>query len=121
VVSTGFVPEADVPALYASAAALMFPSLYEGFGLPILEAMASGIPVLTSKVSSCPEVANGHAVLVDPLSVDAIAAAIEPTVNMPAEARAAARQYAATMTWDQTARQTWAAYERALAQPPQRR
>lgn len=121
VISTGFVPEADVPALYAAAAALMFPSLYEGFGLPILEAMASGVPVLTSKVSSCPEVANGHAVLVDPLSVDDIAAAMEPTVRRDATALAAARQYAATMTWEQTARQTWTVYERALAQAPRHR
>lgn len=121
VVSAGYVPEHDVPALYAAAAALMFPSLYEGFGLPILEAMASGVPVLTSNVSSCPEVAGGHAVLVDPLSVDAIAAAVEPTVRMDAAAREAARQYAATMTWERTARATVAVYERALAAPPRAR
>lgn len=69
----GFVDEADLPALYSTAACFAFPSLYEGFGLPVLEAMACGVPVVTSNISSLPEVAGDAGVLVDPYSVDAIA------------------------------------------------
>ncbi|MFO7171230.1 MAG: glycosyltransferase family 1 protein, partial [Chloroflexota bacterium] len=64
----GYVPDEDLPALMAGALAFVFPSLYEGFGLPVLEAMAAGTPVLTSTTSSLPEVAGGAALLVDPLS-----------------------------------------------------
>lgn len=70
---TGYVPEADLAVLLAKAALLAFPSLYEGFGFPILEAQAAGIPVLTSTTSSCPEVAGQGALLVDPLDVTAMA------------------------------------------------
>lgn len=68
----GYVPENDLPALYSGALALTFPSLFEGFGLPILEAQACGCPVLTSNVSSTPEVAGKEAIYVDPYSVDDI-------------------------------------------------
>ncbi len=73
----GYVPDEDLPALYSGAAALTFPSLFEGFGLPILEAQSCGCPVLTSNVSSMPEVAGKGAVLVDPYSVDDIVKGIE--------------------------------------------
>jgi len=72
----GFVEDRDLPALYRHAALFAFPSLYEGFGLPVLEAMASGIPVVCSNSSSLPEVAGGAALLVDPLDTDAWAAAL---------------------------------------------
>ena len=68
----GYVPDKDMPALYSGALALIFPSLFEGFGLPILEAQASGCPVLTSNISSMPEVAGKGAIFVDPYSVDDI-------------------------------------------------
>lgn len=68
----GYVPDKDLPALYSGAIALTFPSLFEGFGLPILEAQACGCPVLTSGVSSMPEVAGSGAILVDPYSIDDI-------------------------------------------------
>ena len=68
----GYVGEDELPALYAGAHAFAFPSLYEGFGLPVLEAMASGVPVLTSNVSSLPEVAGDAALLVDPNDEDAL-------------------------------------------------
>jgi alpha-1,3-rhamnosyl/mannosyltransferase len=70
------VPDPDLRVLYRGAAGFVFPSLYEGFGLPVLEAFASGLPVVTSTVTSLPEVAGDAALLVDPLDVDAIAAAM---------------------------------------------
>ena len=68
----GYVPDEDMPAIYTGAIALTFPSLFEGFGLPILEAQACGCPVITSNVSSMPEVAGKGAVYVDPYSIDDI-------------------------------------------------
>ena len=76
VVMTGFVEDEDLPILYRAADLFVFPSLYEGFGFPIIEAMACGTPVITSNVSSMPEVAGDAALLVDPYDVDAIAKAI---------------------------------------------
>lgn len=73
----GAVPETRLPSLYRSAEALVFPSLYEGFGLPILEAMGCGTPVVTANVTAMPEVAGGAALLVDPTSVEQIARAME--------------------------------------------
>lgn len=69
----GFVPDADMPALYRQAGVFAYVSLFEGFGMPVLEAMGHGVPVLTSNTSSMPEVAGDAALLTDPLSVDAIA------------------------------------------------
>lgn len=110
----GSLPEADLPLAYAAAAALMFPSLYEGFGMPILEGMASGIPVLTSTGGACPEVANGHAELIDPLDVADMARGMEACLRRRPEQQAAARQYAADFTWQRTAEQTWQVYKEAL-------
>lgn len=77
----GVVPETRLPSLYRGAEALVFPSLYEGFGLPILEAMACGTPVVTGNVTAMPEVAGGAALLVDPTSVEQIARAMEQIVS----------------------------------------
>jgi glycosyltransferase involved in cell wall biosynthesis len=74
---TGVVPESNLPSLYRGAMALIFPSLYEGFGLPIAEAMACGTPVVTSNITAMPEVAGGAALLVNPTSVEQISAAME--------------------------------------------
>jgi glycosyltransferase involved in cell wall biosynthesis len=78
---TGTVPEEKLPSLYRGAEALVFPSLYEGFGLPLLEAMACGIPVMTANTTAMPEVAGGAALLVDPTSVKQIADAMERIVS----------------------------------------
>ncbi|MFQ3568063.1 MAG: glycosyltransferase family 1 protein [Aggregatilineales bacterium] len=74
---TGFADDADLPALYSAAACVAVPSLYEGFGLPVLEAMACGTPVVTSNVSSLPEVAGDAALTVPPTDLDALTSALE--------------------------------------------
>lgn len=81
VVLTGYVPDDDLPALMSGAMAFVFPSLYEGFGLPVLEAMACGTPVLCSRVSSLPEVVGGAALLVDPLDADGLGEALARLVG----------------------------------------
>ncbi|WP_262947631.1 MULTISPECIES: glycosyltransferase family 4 protein [Xenorhabdus] len=81
IVFHGFVNDSDLPSLYRGALGLLFPSLYEGFGLPILEAMACGIPVLTSNVTSLPEVASDAALLIDPYSIDDMANGINQLVT----------------------------------------
>ena len=80
----GFVPDATLAVLYRLAAVFVFPSLYEGFGLPPLEAMAAGAPVVTSNVSSLPEVVGDAALLVDPMDPAAIAAAVSRVLHEPA-------------------------------------
>lgn len=116
---TGFVAEEDLPALYNGADLFVFPSLYEGFGLPVLEAMACGKPVVTSNSSSLPEVADDAAILVDPYNVEAIAAAMEQVLGDSAlslELQARALAQSKKFTWEQTARETIAVYERVLGQ-----
>ena len=105
VVFAGSVPESRLPSLYKGAVALVFPSLYEGFGLPVIEAMACGTPVITSNTTSLPEVAGDAALLVDPESVDEIAAAIGMLVNdraLQEELRKKGYQQAAKYTWART-------------------
>jgi glycosyltransferase involved in cell wall biosynthesis len=114
----GWTSDADIAGLFALSAAFVFPSLYEGFGLPVLEAMARGVPVACSDRASLPEVAGDAALLFDPGDPAAIAAAIETLLGDPARAdrlRAAGRERAAEFTWDRTAGLTLASYERALA------
>lgn len=106
----GYVPEADLPALLTGAAALAFPSLYEGFGFPILEAQACGAPVLTSTTSSCPEVAGAGALLVDPHDVEAMADGLWRLLTEPALARHLAAQGAANVRrfrWETAAQQVF--------------
>jgi glycosyltransferase involved in cell wall biosynthesis len=113
----GYVPHEDVPALLAAARALVFPSLYEGFGMPILEAMACGVPVVTSDRGAMREVAGGAAQLVNPLDVDAIATGILRVVQDPEFAKAkslAGRARAAEFTWQRCAEKTLAVYEEAM-------
>lgn len=103
----GAVPEADMPALYAGADVFFFPSLYEGFGLPVLEAMACGCPVVASNASAIPEAAGEAAVLVNPEDEEAMAAALFRVLAEPARAddlRAAGRRRASSCTWDRTVR-----------------
>jgi glycosyltransferase involved in cell wall biosynthesis len=111
----GYIPDPDLPYLYAAASAFVLPSLYEGFGLPVLEAMACGTPVVTSSLGATAEIGATHAILVDPSSEESIAAGITRAVGMTPEARRAALQYARTFTWAETARKTREVYLRASA------
>jgi glycosyltransferase involved in cell wall biosynthesis len=106
----GYVPEADLPGLTAGAAIFVYPSLYEGFGFPVAQAMAAGVPVITSDVSSLPEVAGEAGLLVDPRSTGEIGAAIEKLMLSPSlRARLAAngRARAARYRWEECARRSW--------------
>jgi len=109
VVLLGHVDEQRLHALYAGAACFAYPSLYEGFGLPVLEAMAAGAPVVTSNVSSLPEVAGDAALLADPLDVRSIRDALLSVLADPAgvhRLRAAGRERAGTFSWQRTAAAT---------------
>ena len=109
----GFVADDDLPAVYSGAALFVFASLYEGFGLPLLEAMACGVPVITSNVAAMPEVAGGAAMLVDPRDVDGLAAAIARLLRDDAlrdRLRGAGLARARQFPWEATARLTLDAY-----------
>jgi glycosyltransferase involved in cell wall biosynthesis len=106
---TGFVPDDELAALYRGCTVFAYPALYEGFGLPVLEAMACGAPVLTSNVSSLPEVAGDAAVLVDPLDTQAIADALTRLLAdgaLRAELGARGVRRARDFSWQRTARET---------------
>ncbi len=114
----GFVADEDLPALYSGARMLLLVSLYEGFGLPVLEAMACGCPVITSNLSSLPEVAGTAALLVDPHDTRAIAAAIERlAADKETRARLIQAGYRQTrqFTWQRSAKQLKSIYESLLA------
>ena len=117
VVVTGYVPTADLPFLYAGADLLAYPSLYEGFGLPILEAMACGTPVVTSNVTSMPEVAGDAAILVDPTSVEDIAQGLERVLLDESLRRELSRKglaRASEFSWKKTAQLTYDIYCRVV-------
>lgn len=113
----GYVSDETLITLYNNAALFVYPSLLEGFGLPVLEAMASGCPVVTSSVSSLPEVAGNAAMLVDPLNIDEIAAVIEAICTdqmLASELRWKGKQRAAQFSWQKCARETLAIYDRIM-------
>ncbi len=114
----GSAPDADLAALYAGALALVYPSLYEGFGLPVLEAMACGCPVVASDRGGLKETAGDAAVLVNPLSVREIAAAVRALLtdsSRRGELAQRGRRRAASFTWERTAKQTLSVYQKVLA------
>lgn len=115
----GYVPDEDLPPLFTGAEAFLFPTLYEGFGIPVLEAFACGVPVITSDVSALPEVAGDAAVLVDPTDEATLVDALQRVLSDPSlrtRLGEAGLQRAATFTWTRTAQQTLAYYEQLLSE-----
>ncbi|MFB3815008.1 MAG: glycosyltransferase family 4 protein [Terriglobales bacterium] len=115
VVLTGYVDHEDLPSLYSAADAFVYPSIYEGFGLPVVEAMACGTPVLTSYGSSLEEIAHGAALLANPLSVGDIALGLDRIANDRELRQKLARQgreRARKFSFRQTAEQTWDVFQR---------
>lgn len=116
VIFTGYVEDKNLPYLYSSAKLLLFPSFYEGFGLPILEAMSCGCPVITSKVSSMPEVAGDAALLVDPKNIGQISKSIEKLIkdeSLRKDLINRGYEQAKKFSWEKTANETLAMYKKA--------
>jgi glycosyltransferase involved in cell wall biosynthesis len=116
VLRLGYVSDAALGALYRTAAAFAFPTLYEGFGLPALEAMAAGLPVVCSNVASLPEVVGDAALRVDEPLAEPLAGALRRVLSddaLAADLRRRGLERAAAFTWDQAARQTLDVYRRA--------
>jgi glycosyltransferase involved in cell wall biosynthesis len=114
----GVVSPAELASLYRRAACLVYPSLYEGFGMPPLEAMASGCPVVASHAGAIPEVCGDAAVLFDPTDAEAIAAAILQVDERREELSERGLAHAAAFTWDETARKHEAVYAAAATAAP---
>jgi glycosyltransferase involved in cell wall biosynthesis len=117
IVLTGATSPPDLDALYRGASVFVYPSLYEGFGLPVLEAMGRGVPSVVSISSSLPEVAGEAAIPVDPRSVAGLAEAMERVINdrdLAARLRKTGRARAATFSWEETARRTLEVYKSVL-------
>jgi glycosyltransferase involved in cell wall biosynthesis len=116
----GFVDDADLPALYRNAALFAFPSLYEGFGFPVLEAMACGVPVVCSNASSLPEVAGDAALLIAPSDTDGLAAAMARALedaDLRRDMVARGFVHVAQFTWERAARQLLAVFDSIHACP----
>lgn len=114
----GYVPEEDLPALYSGAMCFVYPSYFEGFGLPVLEAMQCGAPVIAGNRTSLPEVATDAALLFDPFDTRALGEAIARVIDHPdyrAELRVKGLERVTAFRWIETARLTLKAYERAAA------
>jgi glycosyltransferase involved in cell wall biosynthesis len=113
----GYVPSADLPALYSAATAAVMPSVYEGFGLPVLEAMACGAPVVSSNASSLPEIGGDAALYFEPLDLNGMLDAIRAIwadADLRFELSQRGLEQAARFSWERAARETMAVYERLL-------
>lgn len=118
IIFTGYVPEDDLPSLYNAADLFVYPSLYEGFGIPPLEAMACGIPVIASNISSIPEVVGDAGILVDPRDTQAIFEAMQEVLKnreLRAELKRKGIQAAKTFSREKMAQEILAVYKKAIA------
>jgi glycosyltransferase involved in cell wall biosynthesis len=114
----GYLPQEQMPAIYSGARAFAYPSIYEGFGLPPLEAMACGVPVVVSSRASLPELVGDAGTMVEPEDAVALARALESLLEDPArhaQCSRAGRSRAATFTWQRCALETRAIYEKVLS------
>jgi glycosyltransferase involved in cell wall biosynthesis len=114
IIFTGFVPDEDLPYLYTGAEVFVFPSIYEGFGLPVVEAMSYGVPVVTSNVSSLPEIVGNTGILVDPKNPKAICEGIAEVFSDPqkqAQMRQNGPVQAQQFSWTRTAAETYKVYQ----------
>lgn len=115
----GYVPDDELDRLYQRASIFAFPSLDEGFGIPLLEAMARGVPVLTSNCSAMPELAGEAGLLVDPTNVDEIGAGLRTLMyddGLRAELASKGQRRSAAYTWESAVQKTWAVYHELLPQ-----
>jgi glycosyltransferase involved in cell wall biosynthesis len=112
----GYVDKAELPGLYANASVFLYPGIYEGFGLPIIEAMASGTAVVTSRTGAAPEIAGGAAILVDPFDVKSIEDGLERAMNNDEMDRlqVLGRERVRQFEWARAAQATIDAYRRTL-------
>lgn len=114
----GFIAETELPDWYRAAEVFVYPSFFEGFGLPVLEAMSCGVPVLCSEVASLLEVAGSSALTFPPTDTAALGAGLDALIKQPAlraQLRQAGLMRAGQFSWRQTAEQTWAVYERTVS------
>jgi glycosyltransferase involved in cell wall biosynthesis len=111
----GYVADDELPDLYAAAAVFAYPSLYDGFGIPPLEAMAAGTPVVASTAGALPEVLGDAALLVDPTDEEALAEALQAAFDRPTELRQRGLARAARYSWERAAEQTWRVYEQVAS------
>lgn len=121
IIMAGYVPNDELAAFYSAASVFVYPTIFEGFGLPCLEAMSCGCPVVSSRTSSIPEVVGDAAILVDPYQVSEIAAAMKKVIADPLLSAALKRkgtEQAKKFDWETTARRTLAVYEKAYAGRP---
>jgi glycosyltransferase involved in cell wall biosynthesis len=114
IIRTGYISDPDLVALYSGASALVYPSLYEGFGLPILQAYSCECPVVTSNIGSMKEVAGGAAILVDPNDTNSIAAGIDKAVANPKSLGRAGLKRAKEFSWGRAAKETLEVYKESL-------
>jgi glycosyltransferase involved in cell wall biosynthesis len=120
VIFPGFLPDDDLPFWYSAARLFVYPSSYEGFGLPVIEAMACGVPTITTNASSLPEAAGDAALLVPPDDSSALAEALARLLGdgtLQAELAVRGRRHASQFTWDRAARDTTHVYAQALNLP----
>lgn len=112
----GYIPDSDLPGLYSGCLAFVLPSIYEGFGLPPLQAMACGASVAVSNISSLPEVVDNAGVMFDPYDIDSIAAGIIKAIKNRASLKEKSLAQAAKFTWEKAAEETYEVYQQVLSE-----